>query len=193
MVRVALIGVMTALVGCRGDAPSRDSSTIATASAWDSSTVTTVSTTATGAMAFEDSVVDWLLPGRSAVTPSGDTLVSMGGGMLDDDYGADQYRKNATRYLRVQRVVGRTSDGKAIWSTRARVPLPAMDSTQWLMFAGMCGIDDKPDHYVFAVAVANDDSVYRDIRGAWRFDRATETLRAIPTANVLCWNQGGDD
>ena len=67
-----------------------------------------------------------------------------------------------------------------------------MDSTQWLMHAGMCGVNNKSDVDVLAIAAANDDSVYRNISRAWRFDRTTKTLREIPTTNVVCWNQGDD-
>jgi hypothetical protein len=112
--------------------------------------------------------------------------------MLDNDYSADEYRKNLTRFVRIQRLLGHRPNGWPIMSTRARVALPVVDSLQQLMFAGMCGVDNKSDVYVLAIARVTDDSVYHDIRRAWRFDRASETVREIPTANVVCWDVGED-
>jgi hypothetical protein len=159
----------------------------------DSSKVRRPSRDILTAGAYEDSVLDALFPGQTMVTPSGDTLDSMAGGMLDKEYGASEYRKNASIYVRIVRSLGHRSDGRPNWSTRVRLLLPAMDSTQGLLFAGMCGINDKSDRYILAIpAPGPGDSVYRDIRHAWRFDRATESLRAIPTTNVVCWDAGED-
>jgi hypothetical protein len=140
----------------------------------------------------EDSVIDALFAGQSTVSRNGDTLANIGEGMLDDAYSASWYRQNAGQHVRIVHLLGRRPDGSRIWSTRARLSLPPMDSTQQFMFAGMCGRGGKGDPYILAIAVVNDDSVYRDIRHAWEFDPATETVREIPTAHVFCWNQGGD-
>jgi hypothetical protein len=139
---------------------------------------------------YEDSLLDTLLPGRIAITRTGDTLLKVGGAVLDDDYAVDEYRKNLTRFVRIQRLLGHKPNGWPILSTRARLALPGVDSLLELMFAGMCGIDNKGDPYVLAIARATADSVYHEIRYAWRFDRASETVREIPTANVVCWNVG---
>jgi hypothetical protein len=188
MTRLEAIALMFALIGCRGDVMPKDSTAVR-----DSSTVKNATTGAVNPLAYEDSVLDALLPDRSAVTRSGDTLVYVGGGMLDENYGAAEYKKNGARYVRIAQLLGNKPDGWPIWSTRARTILPPMDSTQALLFGGMCGINDKSDPYVLAIpAPGRVDAVYRDIRHAWRFDRETETLREIPTANVVCWDVGED-
>jgi hypothetical protein len=149
--------------------------------------------TSAGAQSYEDSILDALPPGRTVVTRSGDTLLNIGGGMLDEEYGAGEYRKNSATYVIIERSLGHKSNGMPIWSTRARLLLPPMDSTQTLFFAGMCGIDDKSDPFVLAIPAAGpSDSVYRNIRHAWRFDRATETLQVIQTSRVSCWDVGAD-
>jgi hypothetical protein len=163
---------------CGGDVP--EDRTSAQATQPDSAVVT----------AAEDSVLDALVPGRSAVTRFGDTLVHVGGGMMGDDYAASEYRKNGATYLRMQRLLGNRSDGWPIWSTRTRILLPAMDSTQHLLIAGQCGTADRIDSNLIAIAVGKTDSVYREIRHAWRFDRASETLRAVETRGLTCHNPG---
>jgi len=188
MNNVVAIGFMTMLAACSGERPPERSATTETTS------IGTKASTAGSIVTYEDSVLDSLFPGDSTITRTGDTLVELGGGMINDGYAVDQYRRNSTRYVKIERFVGYRPGGKkAIFSTLVRLPLPAMDSTQWLMFGGMCGVNDTSDVEVLAIAVANDDSVYRSISHAWRFDRATRTLREIPTTNVVCWNQGGDD
>jgi hypothetical protein len=181
MRQIAAIILTIALASCR-DVRRKDSST-----AVDSSTALNPPSESVGAQPYEDSVLDALLPGRRVVTASGDTLLNMAGGMLDEEYGASEYRKNSAKYVRIERSLGRRPDGRPIWSTRARLLLPRMDSTQALLFAGMCGIDDKSDPFVLAIPAAGPgDSVYRNIRHAWRFDRATETLHVIPASNIFC-------
>ena len=141
-------------------------------------------------VAVEDSVLDALLPGRSALTRFGDTLVHIGGGMIGEDYAASEYRKNGHAYLRIQRLLGNRPDGWPIWSTRSRSLLPAMDSTEELLIAGQCGTASRIDSNLIAIAAGRTDTVYREIRYAWRFDRASETLRAIDPGGLTCHNPG---
>jgi hypothetical protein len=141
-------------------------------------------------IAVEDSVLDALLPGRTAVTRFGDTLVHVGGGMLGEKYAASEYRRNGAAYVRIQRLLGNRSDGWPIWSTRTRIPLPPMDSSQYLLFAAPCGVAGKTDPNIIAIAAGRTDSVYGEIRHAWRFDQASESVRAIATHTVTCRNVG---
>jgi hypothetical protein len=60
------------------------------------------------------------------------------------------------------------------------------------MHSGLCGIDYKSDSYVLAIVGIGGDSVYRNIRKAWRFDRGARTLSEIPTTNVVCFDPGED-
>lgn len=124
--------------------------------------------------------------------PNGDTLTNLGGGMLDEDYGATEYQRNGLSFVRIAKSVGRREDGKPVWSTRARLKLPPRDPSQDFFFAGMCGTDNKPDRFILAIAVTEGDSVYRDIGHAWRFERTNETVRPIATTNVACWDIGAD-
>jgi hypothetical protein len=141
-------------------------------------------------IAVEDSVLDALVPGRSAVTRFGDTLVHIGGGMIGEEYAASEYRKNGAPYVRMQRLLGNRPDGWPIWSTRSRILLPAMDSTQELLMSGQCGTARKSDSKIIAIAAGKTDSIYREIRHAWRFDSASQTLRARDTVGLTCLNLG---
>ena len=184
-----VIGLMVIVVACSREHRPERSSGVDT-----DSTAGTSSIAAGSTVAYEDSLLDSLFPGDSTLTRAGDMLVELGGGSITDGYFVTQYRKNSTRYVKIERLVGYRPGGKrAIFSTLLKLPLPPMDSTQWLMFGGMCGVNDTSDLNILAIAVANDDTVYRNISHAWRFDRAKATLSAIPTANVVCWNQGGED
>ena len=189
MKSVVGIGLMVFVAACDREHRPERSSAVETTSIVGTSSIAAGSTGA-----YEDSLMDALFPGDTALTRGGDTLVELGGGSINDGYYVGQYRKNSTRYAKIERFVGYRPDGKrAILLTLLRFPLPVMDSTQWLMYGGMCGVNDTSDVNVLAIAVNNDDSVYRNISHAWRFDRAKVTLSEIPTANVVCWNQGGED
>ena len=141
-------------------------------------------------IAVEDSVLDALVPGRTAITRFGDTLVHIGGGMIGGEYAASEYRRNGAPYVRMQRLLGNRPDGWPIWSTRSRIFLPAMDSTQELLMSGQCGTAGKRDSRIIAIAGGKTDSIYREIRHAWRFDSASQTLRAVETVGLTCFNLG---
>jgi hypothetical protein len=120
-----------------------------------------------------------------------DTIIIMGAGMLSDNYHVLAYQRNQARYLRVSRLEGFNHNGGEGARVLLRAPFPAMESSHRLMTSPSCGIDDKRDPNVIAIVALNlntIDSVYRDIRRAWRFDRTTETLAEIPTRGVVCWN-----
>ena len=141
----------------------------------------------------EDSVLNSLLPGASAITPSGDWLTMLAGGMLDQNYLATEYRKNGQEFVRVQRSLGRTTGGAAVWSTRARFTLPPMARNQALLFAGLCGVNNSADRYVLAIpAAGSGDTAYRNIQHAWRFEPRSEMLRPISTASVVCHDVNED-
>jgi hypothetical protein len=103
-----------------------------------------------------------------------------------------QYRKDGVTYASIEQEIGKKANGQPLWSAVSRVALPPMDSTQHLMHSGLCGIDYKSDSYVLAIVGIGGDSVYRNIRKAWRFDRGARTLREIPTTNVVCFDPGED-
>lgn len=138
--------------------------------------------------ASEDSILAKAIR-ENVVAPNGDTIRYLGGWMMEAGtskvYGIDRYIKNSTLYIRIQRVVGRKPDGNAIWLTRARLRLPPMDSTDAVTEA-FCKLKGKPDSSIIAVTSTAGDSVEYHARNAWRFDRATETLREIPAAGVTC-------
>jgi hypothetical protein len=145
-------------------------------------------------IAPEDSILD---EGGSgwAVLPNGDSVKRIGGAMMNAPapkaHGYDVYMKNSTRYLRIQRLVGNKPDGNPIWQMRARLRLPPMDSRE-VVTEGVCSVNGKWDVSILAITGTVGDSVDFHARHAWRFDRATETLRAIPTAGVTCAHPDGD-
>ncbi|MFN2636993.1 MAG: hypothetical protein ABR585_08205 [Gemmatimonadaceae bacterium] len=129
------------------------------------------------------------------MTKTGDTLSKMGGGLLASDgakdYAVDQYWKNGTRYLRVLRAVARTAGGQPIWSTRARLRLPAMKPSETIMFGGSCRKNDKSDPFMLAIVTDTGGSVPGDVKHAWRFDSVSEMLREIATKGISCVNVAG--
>lgn len=142
----------------------------------------------------EDSVVDkGGVPGTEVL--NGDTISRLGGHILAElsskTFGVSQYVKNGTRYVRLQRLVGRKPDGMPVWLLLARFRLPQMDSTaDWT--DNMCQINGKPDHSVLAIASTVGKSPF-PARHAWRFDQATEELTEIPTAGVTCYHAGMEE
>jgi hypothetical protein len=127
------------------------------------------------------------------LTPLSDSITHIGSGMIDDIYGAFDYIKNGIEYASIVRDIGKKPDGQPLMGIVSTVVLTAMDSTEHLMFSGLCGTDYKSDPYVLAVVGLGGDSVYRNIRKAWRFDREAKTLHEIPTKNVVCFDPMGQD
>jgi len=111
---------------------------------------------------------------------------------MPDPFWVHEYMINGVRYAAIGQEIGKKANGQPLMGEVSRVTLPAMDSTEHLMFAGLCGIDYKSDAYVLAVVGIGGDSVYRNIRKAWRFERASRSLREIPTTNVVCFDPGED-
>lgn len=138
--------------------------------------------------ATEDLILDALVSDTPAVIPNGDTLRNLGGGMIDEDmkYGINRHTRNSTHYFRIRRLLGNKPNGKAVWSTLARVMLPPMDSTEVLLIEGLCKTNGKSDRFIFGIVGTVGDSVDFHARRAWRFDLASETLREIPTVGVTC-------
>jgi hypothetical protein len=60
-----------------------------------------------------------------------------------------------------------------------------MDSTD-VVTEAFCELNGKPDSSIIGLHSTAGDSVEYHARNAWRFDRATETLREIPAAGVTC-------
>ena len=146
--------------------------------------------------AYEDSVLD-TLRAPSVVTPDGDTLTPLGGIMMEaegaKDYGIDEYTKNGIHFLRITRTIGRNPNGYPIFSTRARLRLPRMDSTEELVREGLCLVNGKEDRLVIGIAGIVGDSVEYQARHAWRFNLSNEKLQEIPTAGVTCGHVTIDD
>jgi hypothetical protein len=126
------------------------------------------------------------------LTPLSDSIKHVGSGIIDDSYGAFDYIKNGVEYLSIVRDIGTKPDGQPLMGIVSTVTLPPMDTTEHLMFSGLCGTDYKSDQYVLAVVGIGGDSVYRNIKKAWRFDRDAKALREIPTKNVVCFDPMGD-
>jgi hypothetical protein len=141
---------------------------------------------------YEDSILDTLRPDRRAITRTGDTLSILGGGIMDSLYGVGEYQKNSRHYMRIERFLGNRANGMAVKSIVATVLLPPMDSTDHLMFSGLCGINRKSDPYVIALVGPGGDSVYSNIISAWRFEASAARLRSIPPRSVVCWDPGED-
>jgi hypothetical protein len=125
-------------------------------------------------------------------SPEGDSVTEIGGAIMPAPYWVHEYKMNGVGYVAIEQEIGKKANGQPLMGEVSRVTLPAMDSTEHVMFAGLCGIDYNSDAYVVAVVGIGGDSVYRNIRKAWRFERASRSLREIPTTNVVCLDPGED-
>jgi hypothetical protein len=123
-------------------------------------------------------------------SPEGDSVTEIGGAMMPAPYWVHEYLMKGVSYAAIEQEIGKKANGQPLMGEVSRVTLPPMDSTEHLMFAGLCGIDYNSDAYVLAVEGIGGDSVYLNIRKAWRFERAS--LREIPTVNVVCFDPGED-
>jgi hypothetical protein len=139
-------------------------------------------------IAPEDSILDKAIHDH-VVAPNGDTIKYLGGHMMDagasEVYDIDHYLKNSAQYIRIRRIIGRKPDGNPVLVTRARLRLPPMYPTE-VVTEAFCEINGKPDPSILGLTSTFGDSVDYHARRAWRFDRATETLREIPAAGVTC-------
>lgn len=133
---------------------------------------------------------DSSIPGLTPL--SLDSITHVGSGIIDDTYGAFDYIKKGVEYASVVREIGTKPNGQPLMGIVSTVTLPPMDTTEHLMFSGLCGTDYKSDQYVLAVVGIGGDSVYRNIKKAWRFDRDAKILREIPTKNVVCFDPMGE-
>ena len=140
----------------------------------------------------KDSLSLALLPVQLSPSPRGDSVTEIGGAIMPAPYWVHEYLMNGVRYAAIEQEIGKEENGQPLMGEVSRVTLPAMDSTEHLMFAGLCGIDYKSDAYVLAVVGIGGDSVYRNIRKAWRFERASRSLDEISTSNVVCFDPGED-
>jgi len=158
---------------------------------------TTVSVPDSAALeTYADSVLD--NPSRPfAILPNGDTLKSIAGMVMDEkqapNYGIEHYTRNSVHYVRVAETVGRTPDRKPINSTRARLRLPAIDSTEDVVIWGLCSVNGTNDPFVIGIMRPTGDSVEWQASHAWRFDLTGRTIREIPALGVKCGTIGGDD
>jgi hypothetical protein len=148
--------------------------------------------------AYEDSVLaNSPMSEDNIVLANVDTLRLIGSTSMDQqaakDYGVDLYIRNSVHYLRVDKLVSRTPQGKAINSTIARVRLPPVDSTDEVIIEGLCSVDDTHDPLVFGIVSPDSYGVQWQASHAWRFDVSTETLREIPVLGVKCAHVVGDD
>ena len=134
-------------------------------------------------------------PVQLSPSPEGDSVTEIGGAIMPAPYWVREYTMNGIRYAAVEQEIGKKANGQPQMGEVSRVKLPKMDSTEHLMFAGLCGIDNNSDAYVLAIVGAGEDTVnrvYRNIRKAWRFERASRMLHEIPTKNVVCFDPGED-
>ena len=134
-------------------------------------------------------------PVHVSASPEGDSVTEIGGAKMPDPYWVHEYLMNGVRYAAIEQEIGKKANGQPLMGEVSRVTLPAMDSTEHLMFAGLCGIDDKSDAYVLAIVGLGEDTanrVYRNIRKAWRFQRASRSFVELPTKNVVCFDPGED-
>jgi hypothetical protein len=136
----------------------------------------------------KDSLSIAMPPVQLSPSPEGDSVTEIGGAIMPAPYWVHEYKMNGVRYAAIEQEIGKKANGQPLMGEVSRVTLPAMDSTENVMFAGLCGIDYNSDPYVVAVVGIGGDSVNRNIRKAWRFERASRSLREIPTTNVVCFD-----
>lgn len=140
--------------------------------------------------AYDDSVLASARGDQAIVTSSGDTIQYIGGTTFDvdgtDKWGAEHYRKNSVQYLIITFQTGYKPGGRAIKTTKARVRLPTMTSSQELILEGLCRVDQIRDPLIIAIATVPEGETYGPASSAWRFNRGTERLTQISPSNVTC-------
>jgi hypothetical protein len=142
-----------------------------------------------------DSLSTALARAQLSPNPEGDSVREIGGAIMPAPYWMHEYMMNGVRYAAIDQEIGKRANGQPLMGEVRRVTVPPMDSTEHLMFAGLCGIDSNSDAYVLAIVGLGEDTVnrvYRNIRKAWRFERASRSFVEIPTKNVVCFDPGED-
>jgi hypothetical protein len=164
----------------------------ATSSASDSAPATTGAGTddaAAMALRLPGSLLGTLQIFDTTVTAAGDTVVALGGAVLDPggraDYSIGHYRINGAHVLRVEAVRGREPDGRARTEVRSALQLPALLGGEDVLL-GDCSRGATVDPLLIAIARTDQASGAQTVRRAWRFDRASERLVTADTARVSC-------
>jgi hypothetical protein len=142
-----------------------------------------------------DSMSTAIARAQLSPSPEGDSVKEIGGAIMPAPNWVHEYMMNGVRYAAIEQEIGKKANGQPLMGEVSRVTLPLMDSTEHLMFAGLCGTDYNTDAYVLALVGLGEDTVnrvYRNIGKAWRFERASRSLREIPTKNVVCFDPGED-
>lgn len=146
---------------------------------------------------YDDSILATTTGDHPVVTSRGDTIRWTGGTMFNVDstkqYGAEEYTKNGTHYLRVVLQIGNRPNGKAINVTKARVRLPPMGPDEELILEGLCRVDGVRDPRILGIATVPEHETFGPAHYAWRFDPVTESLSGIPASNVTCDHVVGED
>ena len=157
----------------------------------------TPKTASTSAGAYDDSVIATGHGTEVIVTASGDTIQWLGGTLFNVDqtgeYGAEEYRKNAVKYLRITLQTGNTPDGRPILITKARAQLPPMTSSEELILEGLCRVNEVRDPLIVAIATIPDGETYGPANYAVRYDPKLETLTQISPTNVTCAHVVGEN
>ena len=147
-------------------------------------------TVPTAVGAYDDSVMASGRGDQIIVTTSGDTIQYIGGTSFDvdgtDKWGAEHYRKNSVQYLIITFQTGYKPGGRAIKTTKARVRLPTMTSSQELILEGLCRVDQIRDPLIIAIATVPEGETYGPASSAWRYNPSTERLTQISPSNVTC-------
>lgn len=161
----------------------------------DSTAARAVDTTPSAA--YEDGSALRNMGYEPTISPKGDTIQIQGGMMMDKtvapNYGIEHYTVNWTHYVRILQTTGATSSGEPVRTTRARVRLPASDSTEEVSIWGLCSVNGNNDPLVIGIIRPVVDSAEWQASRAWRFDLTASTLREIPTAGVKCGTLKGED
>ena len=119
------------------------------------------------------------------------------GGALMNDAGATEYALEylgtaSRQMLWLSRFTHQDPQGHPHWDVRDVLEIPALAPGETLSFGGFCRIDGARDAEVVAVVVARDGESLAIVRRAWRADRMGERFEEIPTAGVVCENEGFD-
>jgi hypothetical protein len=161
----------------------------------DSAATRTVDT-ASSATYEEDSALRNLTY-EPTISPNGDTLLSQGGMVMDKtlapNYWIEHYTVNSTHYVRILQTTNSTSTGNPLTTTRARLRLPPVDSTEEVSIWGLCSVNGTNDPLVIGITRPVEDSAEWQASRAWRFDLKASTLREIPAAGVKCGTIKGED
>jgi hypothetical protein len=127
-----------------------------------------------------------------------DGFIELGGsviGMHDGtEYGLGHVCRGKTHQLILRRFVSWDKQGKESWENLGRLVLPRLRTDELLVYGtwSTCrrGAGADPDPAIIAIVAKTKEPEFKNIRKAWRANVESRNIARIPTAGIVCANDG---